>query len=76
MYWDMARRSTVRKITANLPRELLEEACRHTGKGVTETIVAGLEMLARREAGERLAKLAGKLRLDVDLDVSRERPGH
>jgi hypothetical protein len=31
-------------------------------------------MLARREAGERLAKLAGTLRLDVDLDVSRERP--
>jgi len=76
MYGHMAARSATRKVTANLPRSLLEKACRYTGKGVTETLVDGLAMLERRAAGERLAKLAGTLKLDVDLDVSRERPRH
>jgi hypothetical protein len=72
----MASKPATRKVTANLPRALLEKACRHTGKGVTDTIVEGLAMLERREAGERMARLAGKLKLDVDLDVSRERTRH
>jgi len=60
----------------NLPPDLLAAARAHTGKGITETVVEGLEMLRRRRAAEGLAALAGKVRIEVDLDVSRERARH
>lgn len=60
-------------MTVNLPADLLAEAEAVTGKGITETLVAGLELLARRRAYARAMALKGKLRLDVDLEVSRER---
>lgn len=62
-----------RRVTANLPSELLEEACHSTGKGLTETLVLGLELLRRGAAAQKARKLKGKLHLDVDLEVSRER---
>ena len=62
-----------RRITANLPDRLLQEATAVTGKGITETIIAGLELVRRSGARARAASLRGKLRLDVDLERSRER---
>ena len=64
---------TVRRITANLPGDLLDEAMEITGKGITETIIDGLEQVKRRRALARALPLRGKLRLDIDLDRSRER---
>ena len=60
----------------NLPGDLLASARAYTGKGITETVVEGLEMLRRRKSAEGLAALSGKLRIEVDLDASRERAGH
>ena len=60
----------------NLPPDLLAAARAYTGKGITETVVDGLEMLRRRKAAEGLTRLAGKLPIEVDLDVSRERARH
>lgn len=65
--------TTVRRITANLPDDLLADAMRTTGKGITETLVEGLELLRRRRAYAKALKLQGKLRLAVNLEVSRER---
>ena len=62
-----------RRVTANLPKGLLEGACRTTGKGITETLVAGLTLVERSGAARKAARLRGRLRLDVDLEVSRER---
>ena len=62
-----------RRVTANLPRGLLDGACRATGKGITETLVAGLTLVNRSAAARKAARLRGRLRLDVDLEVSRER---
>jgi hypothetical protein len=62
-----------RRITANLPDTLLQEATAVTGKGITETIIAGLELVRRSRARSRAAALRGKLTLDVDLERSRER---
>lgn len=62
-----------RRITANLPEDLLNEATRVTGKGITETIVAGLELVRRSRAHAKAAALRGKLQLDVDLESARER---
>ncbi len=65
-----------RRVTMNLPADLLAAARGYTGKGITDTVVQGLEMLRRRRAAEGLAALAGKLEIEVDLDASRERARH
>lgn len=65
--------ATTRRVTANLPIELLDEACKVTGRGITETLVEGLERVRRSRAVEKARRLRGKLILDVDLGVSRER---
>lgn len=62
-----------RRVTANLPGDLLEGACRTTGKGITETLVRGLELVRRSRAAQKAAKLKGKLDLAIDIDVSRGR---
>jgi hypothetical protein len=72
---DMAARPPphCRRVTANLPIRLLESACRVTGKGITETLVEGLERVRRSSAAAKARSLRGKLRLDIDLEASRER---
>lgn len=62
-----------RRITANLPGELLDEATRVTGKGITETIVAGLELVRRSRAYAKAQALRGHVHLNVDLEAARER---
>ena len=62
-----------RRITANLPADLLEQAMRATGRGITETLVEGLERLKRADAHRRALALKGKIQVVVDLDASRER---
>lgn len=65
----------VKRVTANLPEELLREATRATGLGITDTLVRGLELLTRRRAYEKALRLKGKMDLRIDLDASRERAG-
>ena len=62
-----------RRVTANLDSSLLRKACSVTGEGITETLTIGLEMVRRSAAASRARALRGKLRLDLDLEVSRER---
>ena len=62
-----------RRITANLPEQLLEDAMEVTGKGITETLVEGLRLVRRARAYEKAMALRGKVNLAIDLDVSRER---
>jgi hypothetical protein len=62
-----------RRVTANLPIDLLDGACRVTGRGLTETLVAGLTLVKRTAAARKAARLRGRLHLDVDLEASRER---
>lgn len=45
-----------------------------TGKGITETLVAGLQLVRRSGAYQKAMSLRGKLKLEIDLDESRERP--
>ena len=63
----------IRKITANLPADLLDRACRTTGKGITDTLVDGLELVRRSAAANKAARLRGKVQLKIDLGISRER---
>jgi hypothetical protein len=61
----------VRKVTVNLPADLLEDAVRITAKGITPTIVEGLHELRRREKRSALRQLRGKVRFQLDLDATR-----
>ena len=62
------------RTTLDLPEETMEKARRAAGlRTKTETVIAGLEELIRKSKREGLRRLAGKIRLDVDLTRSRER---
>jgi hypothetical protein len=64
---------TARRITANLPADLLDEAMRVTGKGITETLIEGLVRVRRSRAYRRAMALRGRMALDIDIEESRER---
>jgi len=67
--------ANVKRITANLPEDLLDEAMSVSGKGITGTLVEGLQMVRQRRAYQKAMALKGKLRLDIDLEELRERTG-
>ena len=70
---SMKHMTNAKRITANLPKDLLEEAMKVTQKGITETLVAGLRQVRRQSAYQAAMALRGKIKLDVDLEGSRER---
>ena len=64
--------AAVKKITANIPALLLSNAKRITGMGITETIIEGLQEIEKREKRRALARLKGKIAIDLDLQESRK----
>ena len=65
---------TARKITVEVPPELLAKAQRATGSGITQTIRTGLELVAASETYARLRQLRGKVRFSrtvADLKADR-----
>ena len=65
--------TAMKRITANLPAELLDEAMETTGKGITDTLTEGLELVRRTRAYRKAMELKGRLELEIDLEGSRER---
>ncbi len=61
-----------KKITVEVPEELLERAQRATGEGITGTIRTGLQLVAATGAYEALRRLRGRARLSVDWRELRE----
>jgi hypothetical protein len=61
-----------RKITVEIPEELLRKAQRSTREGVTATVRRGLELVAAGQAYEDLLRLKGKMRFTLDLKTLRE----
>ena len=69
-----AAREPTRKITVEVPPELLDRAQRASGSGVTQTVRAGLQLVAASEAYARLSQLRGKVRFSrtfADLKADR-----
>lgn len=52
---------TARKITVEVPPDLLERAQRASGHGITQTVRTGLQLVAASEAYARLRQLRGKV---------------
>jgi hypothetical protein len=53
---------TARKITVEVPADLLERAQRASGTGVTQTVRTGLSLVAASQAYARLRRLRGRVR--------------
>ena len=60
----------LKKITVQVPEELLESAREH-GEGISETVRDALELRARRKAYERLRSLRGKVKWSLTLEQMR-----
>ena len=58
---------TARKITVEVPEELLEKAQKAIGAGITQTVRAGLRLVAASQAYADLRKLRGKVRFSRTL---------
>ena len=56
-----------RKITVEVPEDLLASAQAFTGEGVTETVREALELLRQREVQNRARQLRGRIKFGVDL---------
>ena len=52
----------MRKITVEIPQDLLEKAQQASGSGITQTIRTGLQLLAASQAYDNLRQLRGKVR--------------
>ena len=57
-----------RKITVEVPPELLEKAQKASGTGITETVRAGLKLVAASQAYARLRQLRGQVHFSRTLD--------
>jgi hypothetical protein len=63
--WDLM--ATVRKITIEIPEQLLGKAQRATGAGITQTVRTGLQLVAASQAYEQLRRFRGKVRFSRTL---------
>ncbi|HKO10632.1 MAG TPA: hypothetical protein VJV22_01595 [Acidobacteriaceae bacterium] len=57
----------VRRITVEIPADLLRKAQEASGTGITQTVRAGLELIAASDAFTRLLRLRGKVRFSRTL---------
>ncbi len=63
---------TSRKITVEIPADLLEKAQQASGAGITQTVRTGLQLLAASQAYDRLRKLRGKVRFSRTFEELKE----
>ena len=59
---------TARKITVEVPEDLLEKAQQASGAGITQTVRTGLQLVAASHAYARLRELRGKVRFSQTTD--------
>lgn len=59
---------TARKITVEVPEDLLEKAQQASGVGITQTVRTGLQLVAASHAYARLRELRGKIRFSHTTD--------
>lgn len=66
-YGKLGVMETARKITVEVPPELLEKAQRASGAGITQTVRTGLQLVAASHAYAQLRQLRGKVRFSRTL---------
>jgi len=68
----MKHGTAIKKITVNVPEELLKKSQALLNKGITETLIMGLEEVVRRHQLKALSNLKGKIKFDLDLKKTRQ----
>lgn len=63
--------SVTKKVTLNIPADLLKEAQEITKDGITETVKLGLIELKKKKARQGLLRLRGKVAFNLDLTKTR-----
>lgn len=63
----------LKKISTNIPEQLLRKACDLTRLNQTEALIAGLKELIAQQERKAIVDLKGKVRIDLDLDEIRQR---
>jgi len=66
------RTMKLKKLTLEVPEELLERAKSATGQGITPTVRKGLELVAASRAYAQLRSLRGKIKFSISLSELRE----
>jgi hypothetical protein len=61
-----------KKVTVEVPEELLDRATAVSGQGITPTIRRGLELVAASGAYAKLRRLKGKVKFSTQLAALRE----
>jgi hypothetical protein len=61
-----------RKITVQIPEDLLDKAQQASGQGITETVRQGLRLVAAGDTFRRVAQLRGTVKFSVNLKAMRE----
>jgi hypothetical protein len=61
-----------KKVTVDVPEDLLRRAQKTTGQGITATIRTGLQLVAAKGAYEALRRLRGAGRFSIDWRELRE----
>ena len=59
--------TAARKITIELPAELLEQAQQATGSGITQTVRTGLQLVAASQTYAQIRHLRGKVQFSRTL---------
>jgi len=60
------------KITVHVPQDLLAQAQKTTGRGITETVRQGLRLVAAGDTYRRVAGLRGAVKFSLDMKRLRE----
>jgi hypothetical protein len=64
--------STLRKITVILPKSLLDDSLKATGKSLTETIRLALKQVALKNNYKKLRSLKSKVKFKLTADELRD----
>ncbi len=60
-----------RKVTMEIPEDLLRAAQEATGQGLTETVRRGLRLVAAGKAYRDLRRLRGRVKFSINVDELR-----
>lgn len=71
-HWYSGLMSTPKKVTVEIPADLLRRAQKSTGEGITGTIRKGLELVAASRSYDELRRLRGRVAFSIDLRKLRE----
>jgi len=63
---------TARKITIEVPADLLEKAQEASGEGITQTVRTGLRLLAASNAYAKVRELRGKVKFSLNWEQLKE----